>query len=108
MTNAVGESSATALALVIHELATNSMKYGALGNPTGILDVACTATDDDIVIVWTERGGPHVVAPVAPGGFGSTLIRRSMSAQLGGGIDYEWDEMGLIVILRASKIKLAR
>jgi two-component sensor histidine kinase len=51
----VGEKSATALALVIHELATNSLKYGALSTDTGTLDVACDTTDDRVAVVWTER-----------------------------------------------------
>ena len=60
----VGEAAATTLALVIHELATNSLKYGALSVACGTLDVSCTADDsEDLVVVWTERGGPPVVAP---------------------------------------------
>src|SRR6476659_1978425 len=59
----VGASSSTTLALVIHELATNSAKYGALSTARGTLDVSCNAHDDEIVVMWTERGGPPVVAP---------------------------------------------
>ena len=54
----VGEASATTLAMVVHELATNSLKYGALSAATGTLDVSCALPDSEVAIVWTERGGP--------------------------------------------------
>ena len=60
----VGEASSTTLALVIHELATNSAKYGALSIASGTLDVSCNANDDEVGM-WTERGGPPVVAPAS-------------------------------------------
>lgn len=103
----VGESAATTLALVIHELATNSLKYGALSVAAGTLDVSCTAQDQDVIMVWTERGGPPVTAPDGPGGFGSKLVTRGMSAQLGGSITYEWPEHGVIATLRMLKDRLA-
>src|SRR2546423_8801856 len=59
----VGEQSSTTLALVFHELATNSAKYGSLSVASGTLDVSCNADEDDVVVMWTERGGPPVVAP---------------------------------------------
>ena len=55
---AVGETGATALALVVHELATNSIKYGALSSDNGTLDISCESPDDELVVIWTERGGP--------------------------------------------------
>jgi two-component sensor histidine kinase len=68
----VGETSSTTLALVIHELATNSAKYGALSLSSGTLDVSCNAHEHDVVVMWTERGGPPVVAPTKLEGFGSS------------------------------------
>jgi len=103
----VGELSGTTLALVIHELATNSAKYGALSVPSGTLDVSCNVPEDDeLVIMWTERGGPPVVAPATLGGFGSKLVHRSMSTQLGGSIGFDWSEEGLVATLRMSKARL--
>ena len=99
----VGEAAATTLALVMHELATNSLKYGALSVRTGTLDVSCTAQDEAVVIAWTERGGPPVVAPAGPGGYGSTLLNRAMTRQLDGSIHREWDEAGLVATLRMNK-----
>lgn len=103
----VGEASSTTLALVIHELATNSAKYGALSVASGTLDVSCNANDDEVAVMWTERGGPPVVAPVAPQGFGSKLVHRTMAAQLGGTIASDWSEEGLVVTLRMGKDRLA-
>ena len=90
----VGETSSTTLALVIHELATNSAKYGALSVASGTLDVSCNAHDDEVVVMWTERGGPPVVAPARLEGFGSKLVHRSMAAQLGGAIAFDWSRKG--------------
>lgn len=96
----VGESAATNLALVIHELATNSLKYGALSVPTGLLDVSSDSQGDEVVLTWTERGGPAITAEPVVAGYGSALLQRSMSAQLGGRIERNWTADGLIVVLR--------
>src|SRR5665213_2425 len=104
----VGEQAATTLALVIHELATNSLKYGALSSPAGTLDIACSAHDTEVVVVWTERGGPLVAAPAGEGGYGSKLLNRAMTVQLGGSISCDWSEEGVIVTLRMTKGRLAR
>jgi two-component sensor histidine kinase len=103
----VGEGSSTALALVIHELATNSAKYGALSVSSGTLDVSCNAHEDDVVVMWTERGGPPVVAPTKLEGFGSKLVHRSMAARLGGTITFDWSQEGVVVTLRMSKHRVA-
>jgi two-component sensor histidine kinase len=103
----VGEAAATALALIVHELATNSVKYGSLSRARGTLDVACAEDDGEIAVVWTERGGPRVTAPVGPGGFGSRLLDRSLRQQLGGSIAYDWQPRGAVVTLRMGKARLA-
>lgn len=103
---AVGEASATTLALVIHELATNSLKYGALSSDAGTLDVSSGSQEDDVVVVWTERGGPPVMTPTGQGGFGSKLINRAMSVQLGGSISCDWAAEGVVVTLRMNRASL--
>ena len=103
----VGETAATSLALIVHELATNSVKYGALSAPDGTVDVSCTFGDSEVALVWTERGGPPVVAPTEPAGFGSKLVMQSVSGQLGGSISYEWPATGVVVTLRMDKARLA-
>lgn len=102
----VGEASATTLALIVHELATNSIKYGALSKAAGTVDVSGTAHDSEVVIVWTETGGPPVAASNGPAGFGSQLINRSISTQLGGSIVIERPTEGVIATLRMSKARL--
>ncbi len=104
----VGETSATTLALVVHELATNSVKYGALSEACGTLDIACTVGGNEIVVTWTERGGPPPVEPAGPGGFGSRLIAQSMSGQLGGSIAIDWPAEGAVVTLRMSMARVVR
>lgn len=102
----IGEGTATTLALIVHELATNSIKYGALSAANGTLEILCTHMNGEIVIVWTEQGGPPATAPAGPGGFGSRLVNHSASGQLGGSITYDWLPVGLIVTLRMSKARL--
>jgi len=103
----IGEGSATALALIMHELATNSMKYGALSVETGTLDVSGTTDGEDVTITWTEHGGPGVEPPNGAEGYGSQLVQRSITGQLGGTITYDWSSEGVIVILTVKEAKLA-
>ena len=67
------------LSLIVHELATNAAKYGALSAPNGVIAIEWTERDGDIVVVWTESGGPDVVAPDKRS-FGTNLIERSLDA----------------------------
>lgn len=103
----VGEGTATTLALVVHELATNSLKYGALSVPVGTLDVSCTSRGGETVVTWTEQGGPPITSPPRQDGFGSRLVKRAMAAQLGGSIEYDWTHNGAIATLRIKKDRLA-
>ena len=102
----VGENAATGLALVIHELATNSMKYGALSVPVGTLDVSSVTEDQNVLLTWLEHGGPDVQEPDGSGGFGSKLVQRTVTRQFGGTINYDWAETGLIVTLRMARSRL--
>jgi two-component sensor histidine kinase len=103
----VGEGAATTLSLVIHELATNSLKYGALSFDTGTLDLSGSTDDQDVILVWTERGGPKVEAPSAAAGYGSKLVNRSVADQLGGSISYDWSEDGVVVLIKVRAANLA-
>lgn len=95
----VGEQAATSLSLVIHELATNSMKFGALSQPTGTLDVSSKTGNGRVDLVWLEHGGPPVETPHAPSGFGSILLRRALASQLSGTINYDWRKEGVVATL---------
>lgn len=80
----LGEKAATSLALVIHELATNSLKYGALSNDTGLLNITGTLVENDIELTWSEQGGDGAELSRSPEGYGSKLLHRTISGQLGG------------------------
>jgi two-component sensor histidine kinase len=103
---AIGEAGATGLALVLHELATNSVKHGALSAPEGLLDIACLIEGEEAVIVWTERGGPPVTPPPADKGFGSKLLDRVVTRQLRGSVSYIWPVEGMIATLRVKTANL--
>jgi two-component sensor histidine kinase len=102
----IGENAATALALVIHELATNSLKYGALSVAAGMLDISGTSSDTKVSIAWTERGGPSIVSPGGKG-YGSELLKRSLTGQLGGSIETDWSEGGVIINLTMDPERLS-
>lgn len=103
----IGEQAATALAMIIHELATNSVKYGALSCASGLLDVSSTLEGDEICLIWAESGGPTIAEEPILKGFGSQLSARSVSGQLGGELNYDWQESGLVVTIRMCKNRLA-
>ena len=103
---AVGEVAATTLSMVLHELATNSVKHGALSSPTGLLDVSCHSPGDKIAVIWTESGGPEVTAPGSADGFGGKLLQRSMAA-LGGAISFEWLQNGIVATLTMEAARLS-
>ena len=88
-----------ALALGIHELATNAAKYGALSNDTGQVAVdwslATVGGERHLTFVWSETGGPAVTPP-ANRGFGSRLIEQAMAAEFGGAVVMDWRAEGLV------------
>jgi len=102
----VGEAAATSLAMVVHELATNSLKYGALSSDSGTLDVSTQTNGDHISLIWMERGGPPVHAPPKAEGFGSKLVRHSIYRQLGGSIEHVWAAEGLVATVQLNREKL--
>ena len=74
----------TVMALVMHEMITNSAKYGSLSDQTGTLEINVSRDDDaGLCVDWRERGGPPVKPPQRRG-FGSTIIDRSIPHELGG------------------------
>jgi len=98
---------ATPLALVFHELATNSAKYGALGAIEGSVAITVKRGSQIIKIGWSEEGGPMVAAP-GDTGFGSRLINLALNNQLGGSMAKEWRDKGLQADITLSPAHLAQ
>lgn len=85
----------TTLALVIHELMTNSAKYGALSDSHGHIDIGTHCDGQrNLHITWTEHGGPAVKAPTRRG-FGSTVIERSIPYDLKGEATLDYETKGV-------------
>lgn len=95
---AIDDRSATPLALIFHELATNAAKYGALSTSSGHVLLHVTTEDRNIRIDWVEEGGPAVTLATHEG-FGSRLMMLSAERQLGGRIERDWNEKGLRISL---------
>jgi len=90
---------AVVLSMIVHEIATNAAKYGALSNETGRVtldwEVITEAPKPRLRLIWTETGGPPVTAPVQRG-FGSRLIERSARDQLGGEATVDFLPRGVV------------
>jgi PAS domain S-box-containing protein len=90
---------AQSLALALHELATNSVKYGALSASEGLLKVIWEASRDVVVLHWQESGGPPVKAPASQG-FGTKIMNASIRHQIGGNVTWDWRPSGLHCMLQ--------
>jgi PAS domain S-box-containing protein len=88
-------ATAQTLALALHELVTNSAKYGALSTLSGRLSLKWEIEADTLRIVWEERDGPVVEKP-ASRGFGTRSVIASIESQLGGQAEFDWRAEGLI------------
>lgn len=95
---AIGVAAAARLALVIHELATNAAKYGALSTPSGSLRVEWREQGERLELTWEEEGGPRTGDAPGEPGFGTKLIDETVR-QLGGAIRHSWEARGLRVKL---------
>jgi len=82
------------MALLVHELATNAAKYGALSSSVGNLSIQWSLADARLDLEWRERGGPAVTAPVHRG-FGTRLLSRALE-QFGGAVESTFATTGLI------------
>jgi two-component sensor histidine kinase len=95
------------LAMIMHDLATNSIKHGALSVDEGSLDISGATDDGYLKITWAETGGPAVEAPPQMHGFGSKMLAKSASQHLAGTIVHDWQPTGLVVTLTARLSRLA-
>jgi PAS domain S-box-containing protein len=92
-------AAAQSLAMVLHELATNAVKYGALSTPGGRLTVEWERSPEWVDLSWVERDGPAVSSPGASG-FGSKIIQASVERQLHGSLEQRWEPEGLACLIR--------
>jgi two-component sensor histidine kinase len=93
---------ALTLAMLLHELGTNAMKYGALSSEKGTVTIDWSLVEDgkspQLQLTWQERGGPHVNAPTRKG-FGSTLIEKALSGTQGK-VQLRYEPHGIICDVR--------
>lgn len=104
----IDDRSATPLALIFHELATNASKYGALSSASGTIDVNARTKGEECLIEWIERGGPAIDGEPSRHGFGTKLATVSSESHLGGSIERRWLQDGLHVVLRCPLSSLRR
>jgi two-component sensor histidine kinase len=103
----LGDRATNGMALVLHELATNAAKYGALKVDTGSVQVRWRREADSLVLTWQERGGPAIGGEPAKQGFGSVLSKKTVVGQLGGTLGYDWRPTGLLVTISVPLENLA-
>ncbi|WP_310496834.1 CheR family methyltransferase [Sandarakinorhabdus sp.] len=103
----VSGDAVTSLSMVLHELATNATKYGALSAPGGRVEILWEIRKQRLELTWTEHGGPRIDGPPEHKGFGTMLARNSIAGQLDGQIRHDWNSAGLVVHLSVASERLA-
>jgi PAS domain S-box-containing protein len=104
----VGYAAANALALVLHEQATNAVKYGALSVPSGRVRIETRLEDGALRLEWRETGGPRLEGPPTRSGFGTVLAARSLAGQVQGRMVHDWRPEGLVMRLEVPRAGLER
>ena len=97
-------ATAQTLALALHELFTNSAKYGALSTRTGRLAIGWQVEDELLTLTWEESGGPLVMTPKSRG-FGTRSLLASVESQLGGQARFDWRAEGLLCRLEVPLVR---
>lgn len=97
----VAPAAALPLAMILNELCTNAVKYGALSRPTGSVNIEAAVADsgDSFLLTWVEKGGPAVQEP-SRRSFGSKLIEQAFVAQLQATARLRFDPHGVMYELR--------
>ena len=100
----IGSKAAMSLSLILHELATNAAKYGALSTAQGKVSIAWSLRDEGgephCALRWSEHEGPVVVPPTRTG-FGSRLIGRGLAGSFGGEVDLSYPPSGVVCLIDA-------
>ena len=97
---AIAPKTGVSLAMAIHELTTNAIKYGSLSNAEGRVDAEWSRAGGRFALTWRESGGPPV-SPPASRGFGTRMIERGLAAELGGTVTIAFDPDGLLCTVEA-------
>ncbi|MDE5463576.1 HWE histidine kinase domain-containing protein [Bradyrhizobium sp. CSS354] len=97
-------ATAQTLALALHELFTNSAKYGALSTRTGRLAIGWQVEEELLTLTWEESGGPLVMTPKSRG-FGTRSLLASVESQLGGQARFDWRAEGLLCRLEVPLVR---
>ncbi len=93
----LGQETAQAMAVTLHELATNAVKYGALSAAGGRITVEWRCRSlRRLYFRWTETGGPPVQETPTRQGFGTRVIKRMVESQLNSEVRFNWHETGLV------------
>jgi two-component sensor histidine kinase len=91
----LGERSAQAFAMALHELGTNAAKYGSLSNDSGRVDISWSADGESFRLKWAESGGPRIHQP-ARTGFGSTVIEKMIQSTLTADVSIDFAPAGFV------------
>lgn len=95
----LSSKTALAMALALHELATNAAKYGALRQDGGRIDITWSVEDGQFAFEWRESGGP-LVEPPTRRGFGSRMIERALAGYFSGAAAMDYQPAGVVFSLR--------
>lgn len=87
------------LSMILHELYTNSVKYGALQTDEGSIELSWTVTGGEVALIWSERG-PRCPPKIPKSGFGQRMIDTVVKADLNGTIERRWEQDGLVATIR--------
>jgi two-component sensor histidine kinase len=102
----VGPASVQPLSMLLHELATNAAKYGAL-SAGGRVDIDWRDVGEEVVLTWAETGGPRIAAAPERTGVGTRVIEAVVRTPLQGRISREWKESGLVMAVAMRRAALA-
>jgi PAS domain S-box-containing protein len=86
---------ALGMAMALHELGTNAVKYGALSGEGGKIDIRWDRTESGWKLSWQERGGPRVRSPSTKG-FGTRLLKQGLARELGGSVELAFEPRGVL------------
>lgn len=101
----LGRSAVTNMALLLHEFATNALKYGALAEPSGKVQIECSGQEDEVCIIWREAGVLSSAGEPLTEGFGSRLARAAIGT-LGGSFSRDFTSRGLEIRLTVPQSKI--